>query len=122
MFEQPFIFPALSPISLIEIFTVFTIASIAYFIVFNNFEKHVPVQKRVTKLFIVVGVLAVIGTLFGRLAFWSVIALMTIGQVYLHGVYFPKHGINGLTAEPRDKYFEVIEKMKGQQSKKGQQL
>jgi hypothetical protein len=41
------------------------------------------------------------------------IALMTVGQVYLHGVYFPKHGINGLTAEPHDKYLEVIEKMKG---------
>lgn len=38
---------------------------------------------------------------------------MTLGQIYLHGWYFPKHGINGLTAEPYDKYLEVIEKMKG---------
>ncbi len=113
MFEQPVIFPALSPINLIEILTVFTIASIAYFLVFNNFEKHVPTQRRITKLFIIVGVLAIIGILFGRFAFWGVIALMTIGQVYLHGVYFPKHGINGLTAEPYDKYLETIERMKG---------
>jgi hypothetical protein len=113
MFEQPLVFPALSPISLIEILSVLAIASIAYFIVFNNFEKHLPIQKRVSKLFIVVGVLAVIGILFGRIAFWGVIALMTMGQVYLHGIYFPKHGINGLTAEPHDKYLEVINKMKG---------
>lgn len=113
MFEQPVIFPALSPISLAEIFTVFGIASIAYFIVFNNFEKHVLMQKRLTKLFIVVGVLAGIGILFGRFAFWGVIGLMTMGQVYLHAVYFPKHGINGLTAEPHSKYLEVIAKMKG---------
>ena len=113
MFEQPVIFPALSPISLVEILTVLTIASIAYFLVFNNFEKHVPVQKRLAKLLIVVGVLAAIGVLFGRFAFWGVIALMTIGQMYLHGVYFPKHGINGLTAEPYDKYLETIERMKG---------
>lgn len=113
MFEQPVIFPALSPISLIEILTVFTIAGIAYFLVFNNFEKHVPVQKRLAKLLIVVGVLAATGVLFGRFAFWGVIALMTIGQIYLHGVYFPKHGINGLTAEPYDKYLETIERMKG---------
>jgi hypothetical protein len=39
--------------------------------------------------------------------------LMTIGQMYLHGWYFPKHGINGVTAEPHDKYLEVIAKMKG---------
>ena len=113
MFEQPIIFPALSPISLVEILTVFIIASIAYFLVFNNFEKHVPAQKRLAKLLIVVGVLAAIGILFGRFAFWGMIALMTIGQMYLHGVYFPKHGINGLTAEPHDKYLEIIEKMKG---------
>ena len=113
MFEQPIIFPALPPISLIEILTVFTIASVAYFLVFNNFEKHVPTQRRITKLFIVVGVLTVIGILFGRVAFWGVITLMSIGQVYLHGVYFPKHGINGLTAEPYEKYLETIERMKG---------
>jgi hypothetical protein len=113
MFEQPVVFPGLLPISLIEILIVFTIASFAYFLVFNNFEKHLPLQKRITKLFIVIGVLAAIGILFGRLAFWGVIGLMTIGQVYLHGWYFPKHGINGLTAEPHDKYLEVIKKMKG---------
>jgi hypothetical protein len=113
MFKQPILFPALSPISLVEIFSVLAIASIAYFLVFNNFEKHLPIQKRVSKLFIVVGVLAVIGILFGRVAFWGVITLMTMGQVYLHGIYFPKHGINGLTAEPHDKYLEVINKMKG---------
>lgn len=39
--------------------------------------------------------------------------LMTIGQMYLHGWYFPKHGINGVTPEPHDKYLEVIAKMKG---------
>jgi len=113
MLEKSILFPALTAVSFTEIFIVFTIASIAYFLAFNNFEKHVPMQRRITKLFIVVGVLAVIGILFSRVAFWGVITLMTIGQVYLHGVYFPKHGINGLTAEPYDKYLETIEKMKG---------
>ena len=114
MFDHPIFFPALSAITLAEILIVLTIESIAYFIAFNNFEKHVPTQRRISKLFIVVGVLAIIGVLFGKIVFWGVIALMTIGQVYLHGVYFPKHGINGLTAEPYDKYLEVIAKMKGQ--------
>ena len=113
MFEQPIVFPALSPISFVEILIVLAIASTAYFFVFNNFEKHLAAQKRVTKLFIVIGILAVIGILFGRVAFWGVIILMTIGQVYLHGWYFPQRGINGLTAEPHDKYLEVISKMKG---------
>lgn len=113
MFEQSILFPSLSSVSLVEVLIVFLIACGAYFIVFNNFEKHVPAQRRIIKLFIVIGVLSIIGILFSRYAFWGMITLMTVGQVYLHGVYFPKHGINGLTAEPYDKYLETIEKMKG---------
>jgi hypothetical protein len=113
MIEKSIFFPALSAVSLVEVLVVFTIASIAYFPTFNNFEKHLPVKKRITKLFVVVGVLVVLGTLFGRHVFWGVITLMTMGQIYLHGWYFPKQGINGLTAEPYDQYLEVIEKMKG---------
>lgn len=114
MFGNSILFPSLPAVSLTEILVVLTIASLAYFVVFNKFEKHVPMQRRITKLVILVGVLAIIGTLFGRFAFWGVIALMTIGQVYLHGVYFPKHGVNGLTAEPYDNYLETIASMKGE--------
>lgn len=113
MVEQSILFPSQPAVSLVEILIVLTIASLAYFVVFNNFEKHLPIKRRVVKLFVVVVLLAVIGILFSKYAFWGVIALMTIGQVYLHGWYFPKHGINGLTAEPHDKYLEVIAKMKG---------
>ena len=113
MFDRPLFLPTVSPISLAEILIVFTIASIAYFLAFNNFEKHLPIKRRITKLFVVVGVLAVVGILFGRYVYWGIITLMTMGQIYLHGWYFPKQGINGLTAEPHDKYLEVIAKMKG---------
>jgi len=113
MFEHPIVLQRSMPISYIDILIVFTVASIAYFLVFNNFEKHSPLKKRISKLFVVVGVLAVIGILFGRYVYWGFIALMTLGQIYLHGWYFPKQGINGLTAEPYEKYLEVIEQMKG---------
>ncbi len=113
MFERAVLFPSLPAVSLTEILIVLTIASLAYFVVFNKFEKHVPTKRRITKLAIVVGVLTIIGILFSRYAFWGMIALMTVGQVYLHGVYFPKHGVNGWTAEPYDKYLELTERMKG---------
>ena len=113
MVEQAILFPSLPAASLEEILIVLTIASLAYFVVFNNFEKHLPIERRVIKLLVVIGILAVIGIFLSRYAFWGVIGLMTIGQAYLHGWYFPKHGINGLTAEPHEKYLEVIAKMKG---------
>lgn len=113
MFERSILFPSVPSVSLTEILIVLAIASLAYFVVFNNFEKHVPLHQRLAKLAILVGILAIIGLLFGRVAFWGIIGLMTLGQVYLHGIYFPKQGINGLTAEPYDKYLKVIKKMKG---------
>ncbi len=111
--ENSVLFPSMPAIHWTEAIIVLTIASIAYFLVFNNFEKHLIPQRRVTKLLIVVGTPTTIGILFGRATFWIVIALMTVGQVILHGWFFPKHGINGLTAEPYEKYLETIEKMKG---------
>ncbi|MCC6261852.1 MAG: hypothetical protein IT311_13420 [Anaerolineales bacterium] len=116
MFENSILFPSLPAVSLTEILIVFTLASLAYFVVFKKFEKHTPMQRRITKLLIVVGALSSIGILFSRYAFWGMIGLMTIGQVYLHGIYFPKHGVDGLTAEPYDKYLELTEKIKGNKS------
>lgn len=111
--DRAILLPAFTAVSFTEIAIVFAIAGIAYFLAFNNFEKHLPLPRRVAKLFVVVGVLTVIGILFGRSAFWGVITLMTFGQIYLHGWYFPKQGINGLTAQPYEKYLKTIEKMKG---------
>src|SRR5262245_18368211 len=116
MMDTAFFLPKLPSVNLFEVLAVLTIPSIAHYLVFNNFEKHLPVQRRITKLIIVVGVLAIIGILFGRVAFWGVITLITIGTIYLHGVYFPQHRINGLPAEPYDKYLETIERMKGNKS------
>ncbi|MBV6392076.1 MAG: hypothetical protein KPEEDBHJ_01293 [Anaerolineales bacterium] len=113
MFGQSVFLPFLPSVRPVEILIVFTISCLAYFIVFNNFEKHLPMRRRLTKLFIVTGALGVMGVLFGRAVFWGIIALMAAGQIYLHGWYFPRRGINGLTAEPQDRYLEVIEKMKG---------
>ena len=113
MFDNSVVIPSLPSVSPIEILIVLTIASLSYFVAFNKFEKHVPIRRRIVKLLIVVGVLSIIGILFSRYAFWGTIALMTIGQVYVHGVYFPKHGVNGWTAEPYDKYPELTERIKG---------
>jgi len=114
MLVNSILLPSLPAVTITEVLVVFTIASVAYFVVFNNFEKHLPIARRILKLFIVVGTLAITGLLFSRYAFWGVITLMTIGQIVLHGWYFPKKGINGLTAEPYDKYLATIQEMKGE--------
>lgn len=114
MQQNSIFFPFLPAVSVVELVTVLAIASLAYFVIFDKFEKHLPLRRRIIKLLVVVGTLAVIGVLFSRYAFWGVIALMTIGQIVLHGWYFPKKGVNGLTAEPYDRYLAVIQEMKGE--------
>jgi len=113
MFENAILLPSLPSIGIAEIIIVLVIAIVAYFLVFNNFEKHSPVTRRILKLGIVVGTLVILGVLFGRYVYWGVIVIMTIGQIVLHGWYFPKKGINGLTAEPYDQYLATIQTMKG---------
>ena len=82
-------------------------------IIFNNFEKHLSWHRRFIKLVLTTGVLYVIGYYFGRLSLYSMLVLMTVGMVILHAWWFPKNGINGLTAEPYFRYRKLIDKMKG---------
>ena len=82
-------------------------------IIFNNFEKHLPWYRRFIKLIFTVGILYAIGYFFGRAALYSVLAMMGVGMVILHAWWFPKNGINGLTAEPYFRYLMTIDKMRG---------
>jgi hypothetical protein len=82
-------------------------------IIFNNFEKHLPLYKRFIKFVLTVGVLYIIGYFLGRIALYSVLILMSMGMVMLHAWWFPKNGINGLTAQPYFRYLRFIDKMKG---------
>lgn len=94
-------------------FTVIVIVALLANVVFNNFDRHLPLWRRALKFSILMIALIAVGLLFGRVILWSLIGVMTIGQVVLHAWWFPRHGINGLTAEPREKYLALIKKMKG---------
>ena len=82
-------------------------------VVYNNFERHLPAPRRVAKGAVMFAILGTLGFVLGRAVFWSVIGLMTVGQLILHAWWFPKNGVNGLTAEPRDRYLELIAGKRG---------
>ena len=91
-------------------FDVAVVMSIFAFgnIVFGHFEQHRPVWKRVLKVLIVVGVTVLVANTFGRAYAYALLAVPLTGAAYVHLVWLPKHGINGLTGEPRDKYLELM--------------
>ena len=80
--------------------------------IFYKFEMHVPVWRRILKVCILVSLFMVIHQYVGREWFYGILGLMLVGVLALHGYYLPKKGINGLTAEPYDKYLSEIRKIK----------
>jgi len=76
-------------------------------ILFGHFEEQTPKWRRVAKVGLVVGFVAVISDAFGP--FWGLlpVALMLLVAGVVHLWWLPRHGINGFTGEPKDKYYEV---------------
>lgn len=85
-------------------------------VVFNKFEKHLPWWRRAAKHGLVFLVVAGVRLAFGAWALLGVLCALTLGQLVLHAWYFPRHGVNGLTAEPYDRYLALIARMKGRKA------
>lgn len=82
-------------------------------ILFGHFEEHKPKWKRVMKVFVVTSVFVALSAWLGRAwAFSGLAVLWLVGVVVIHGWWLPKHGINGWTGEPREKYYALIKARK----------
>ena len=77
-------------------------------VIFGRFEMHKPPWRRVLKqLVFVVGMVA-ITEILGRPWAYGFLGLVLCAVAVIHGWWLPKHGINGLTAEPYDKYLALV--------------
>jgi len=77
-------------------------------VIFGRFEMHKPWWRRVLKqLVFVAGIVAITETL-GRPWAYGFLGLVACAVVVIHAWWLPKHGINGLTAEPYDKYLALV--------------
>jgi hypothetical protein len=77
-------------------------------IVFGHFEEHRPKWRRLLKLAIFAGAFAALISSAGRGWAYGVLAIPLSAAVVIHAWWFPKHGINGWTGEPKDRYLELI--------------
>ena len=77
-------------------------------ILFGHFEEHKPKALRVLKVVVVTGVVG--GLSFAGLRSWAygILAAFGVAAVYVHGWWLPRHGVNGLTGEPRERYDELL--------------
>jgi hypothetical protein len=76
-------------------------------IFFGHFETHTPKWKKVLKIIIFTTLACTISAFFGRVWFFVLLGVLSGMVVLIHAWWLPKNGVNGLTAEPKDKYYAL---------------
>jgi len=79
-------------------------------ILFGHFEAHKPRWRRVLKVVAVTAAVTLLSATVGRVWAYGLIAAMLAAAAYVHGYWLPKHGVDGWTGEPRDRYLELVTK------------
>jgi hypothetical protein len=77
-------------------------------IFFGRFVEYQSRWRRVLKS--LVGVIVLIGTSVwaGREWMFALLAAIVVGIAVVHGWWLPRNGVNGWTAEPRDRYYVLM--------------
>jgi hypothetical protein len=76
-------------------------------IFFGHFEERTPRWRKVVKLVFAVAVTIAVSSLAGRVWFFCLLAAVLLAVVWVHAWWLPRHGINGWTGEPRDRYYAL---------------
>ena len=76
-------------------------------IFFGHFEEHTPKIKRVLKLIMFNFIVVLISIYLGRIWSFGFLGIILLGVIYIHAIWLPGKGINGLTGEPKKKYYEL---------------
>jgi len=83
-------------------------------ILFGHFEAHRPKWWRLLSRWqvaiVLVAMLALSTTVGRRWAYGALLLPLLLGAVYVHLYWLPKHGINGWTGEPRERYLALVTK------------
>jgi cell division protein FtsW (lipid II flippase) len=79
---------------------VLTIGNIA----FRHFEPKRTLRRRLFKVLAVLAITALISYYFGRLGVAIAFGVAMVPVIYIHAIWLPRHGVNGWTGEPREKY------------------
>lgn len=89
-----------------ELAVIFGITAIGS-VFFGHFEERTPKWRRVTKTLLLGGGSVVVSATAGREWFFAMLGVAVVAVIVIHAWWLPKHGINGWTAEPREKYYAL---------------
>jgi hypothetical protein len=74
---------------------------------FRHFDPQMPLWKRVAKTFVAVALTGIISSYFGRIGVLIAVGIAAIPVIFIHAIWLPRHGVNGWTGEPRNKYYSL---------------
>ncbi len=77
-------------------------------ILFGRFVEYQPRGRRVLKLVLVSGITVLLAQTAGRAWAYGWMVLPAVLALWVHAVWLPRHGVNGWTAEPRDRYLDLV--------------
>src|SRR5215475_11317615 len=76
-------------------------------VAFRRFEQRIPLWRRLLKIVVLLGLTACISYWFGRTGVLIALGVALLPVLYIHAIYLPRHGVNGWTGEPREKYYAL---------------
>ena len=76
-------------------------------IFFGHFEERTPKWRRALKIPVFLGLVLAISSTLGRAWAMGFLAVWIVPVAVIHMWWLPKHGINGWTGEPREKYYKL---------------
>ena len=75
---------------------------------FGRFEEHRPRWRRLLKSVLLVASVVAITAWAGRAWMFAFLCLGGLAVLAIHGWWLPRQGVNGWTAEPRDRYYALL--------------
>jgi hypothetical protein len=76
-------------------------------ILMGHWEQRTPKWRRVGKLITFCVLSVTISATAGRVWFFVFLGVLVVAVLVIHAWWLPRHGINGWTGEPREKYYAL---------------
>jgi len=74
---------------------------------FHHFDPQMPFWRRAAKVIAAAVATATISHYFGRTGVIIAVFTAALAVIYFHGIWLPRHGVNGWTGEPRERYYAL---------------
>jgi hypothetical protein len=77
-------------------------------ILLGHFEEYKSKWRRLLKVAVAAAIFISLAATLGRTWAYAFLTVPLAGALAVHCWWLPRHGINGWTGEPRDKYLELV--------------